>query len=302
MTQHIEHVSVMVSITKATNKPLNRGHRHMAVGAGIVMACLAALTGQPATAAGRAPSSAFLPAGRQIAAPTAFLEMCARSPVDCERTARPDDAHIVILARQAMVAKYEQAFAHNSEPTPGAISERNQSLLSGRLHSIDTYASVVPAPSDYTRIDADRDTLSLLKAVNRTVNHDMIADTDADVYHVNDYWDAPALTPGARGDCEDFALVKRRLLIAQGIPAAAISLAIVKTRFNEDHAVLVVSTTQGDVVLDNLAYGIKYWWKTGYSWISRQAPGDNLGWISFTTPLGGQTSTPHADMQVAAIR
>lgn len=227
--------------------------------------------------------AAFLPAGQQIAAPTAFLEMCSRSPEDCQQSARPEAERIVSLARQAMVEKYELAFTHltadaATDPMPGAIAASQWPRLVGNRLPDATQSSAPVA--DYVRIDLDRDAMATLKAVNRRVNRSLIADTDARVYQTNDYWEAPAMTRGARGDCEDFALVKRRLLIEQGIPAAALSLAIVRTRYNEDHAVLVVATRQGDFVLDNLAFSVRPWQKTGYDWVSRQAPGDDLGWVS----------------------
>ncbi len=227
--------------------------------------------------------TAFLPAGQQISAPTAFLEMCSRSPEDCQQSAQPQAARIVSLARQAMVDKYELAFTHltanaASDPMPGAIAPSQWPRLVGNRLP-DTTLPASPA-ADYVRIDLDRDAMAILKGVNRRVNRSLIADTDARVYQTNDYWEAPVLTRGARGDCEDFALVKRRLLIEQGIPAAALSLAVVRTRYNEDHAVLVVATRQGDFVLDNLAFTVRPWQKTGYYWVSRQAPGDDLGWVS----------------------
>jgi predicted transglutaminase-like cysteine proteinase len=236
------------------------------------------------SAAADRPSSqiAFLPAGQQIAAPTAFLEMCARSPEDCQQSAQPEAARIVAMARQAMVKKYELAFTHLTttahDPMPGAVDSPQWPRLTGNRPTDAMPRAAVAA--DYVRIDLDGPAMATLKVVNNRVNRGLIADTDARVYQTNDYWEAPALTRGARGDCEDFALVKRRLLIAQGIPATALSLAIVRTRYNEDHAVLVVATRQGDFVLDNLAFKVKPWQKTGYDWVSRQAPGDDLGWVS----------------------
>jgi len=263
-------------------------------------AVLGALQASSGFAADRhASPSPFLPAGRQIAAPTAFLEMCSRSPEDCQQSAQPEAARIVSLARQAMVEKYALAFAHVSvdntrDPTPGAVASPQWPRFTDSRQSNTTTDSAPDA--DYMRIELDSAAMATLKTVNNRVNRSLIADTDAHVYHENDYWDAPALTPGARGDCEDFALVKRRLLIEQGIPAGALSLAIVRTRFNEDHAVLVVATRQGDFVLDNLAFKVRPWQKTRYYWVSRQAPGDDLNWVSLapapeTAPMRTQTST-----------
>lgn len=243
--------------------------------------------------------NAFLPTGRPIAAPTAFLEMCSRSPEDCRQSDKAEPARIVSLARQAMVEKYELAFAHltGTDPTPGAVDTPQWPRLTGN-RLIDATQAATPV-ADYVRIDLDRDAMTILKTVNRRVNHDLIADTDAHVYQVNDYWEAPALTRGARGDCEDFALVKRRLLIAAGIPATALSLAIVRTRYGEDHAVLVVATRQGDFVLDNLASRVRPWQKTGYDWVSRQGPGDDLGWVSLT-PV--PSAVPMRAMRIAYNR
>ena len=54
------------------------------------------------------------------------------------------------------------------------------------------------------------------------------------------------------GDCEDFALLKRRKLISAGWPPGALRIAIVLKRPDDDqlHAVLVASTNRGDFVLD----------------------------------------------------
>ena len=270
-----------------------------------ITAALGALYAGTGMAADRtSPQADFLPAGRQIAAPTAFLEMCSRSPEDCQQSAAPEADRIVSLARQAMVEKYELAFAHQigestHDPVPGAVTPAQWPRLAGNRPDDATPA---PAPAvDYDRIDLDSETMAVLKAVNNRVNRTLIADTDAHVYSVNDYWDAPTLTPGARGDCEDFALIKRRLLIAQGIPAAALSLAIVRTRFNEDHAVLVVATKQGDFVLDNLAYRVRPWQKTGYYWVSRQAPGDDLAWVSLA-PVPASSAVPAPAIRIAYNR
>ena len=133
---------------------------------------------------------------------------------------------------------------------------------------------------DYERIDMDMSVLALLRTVNNQVNDMMRPSTDERTYGVEDYWNDPALVYGVRGDCEDFALEKRRLLIDRGMPAAALSIAIVRTRRDEEHAVLVVTSKAGDYVLDNLAADVKPWRRSGYTWISRQGPGDDLSWVS----------------------
>ena len=48
------------------------------------------------------------------------------------------------------------------------------------------------------------------------------------------------------GDCEDFALTKRRELIKAGLPSSALLMAVATTPSGEGHAVLVVRTDKAD--------------------------------------------------------
>ncbi len=68
----------------------------------------------------------------------------------------------------------------------------------------------------------------------------------------SDYWETPVefLTKG--GDCEDFAIAKYVSLRALGVPDKAMRVAIVRDlQKNIPHAVLIVYTSQGPMVLDN---------------------------------------------------
>ncbi|WP_430512961.1 transglutaminase-like cysteine peptidase [Pannonibacter phragmitetus] len=73
---------------------------------------------------------------------------------------------------------------------------------------------------------------------------------------------------GTAGDCEDFALTKRSRLIRMGIPAGALRMAVVKTRNGEGHAVLVVRTSKGDLVLDNTKDEVVTREQTNYRWLA----------------------------------
>ena len=70
-----------------------------------------------------------------------------------------------------------------------------------------------------------------------------------------------------RGDCEDYALTKRSKLVKMGVPASSLRMAVVKDRKGRGHAVLVVRTSRGDLVLDNLTSRIKKRETTPYRWI-----------------------------------
>jgi predicted transglutaminase-like cysteine proteinase len=55
-----------------------------------------------------------------------------------------------------------------------------------------------------------------------------------------------------RGNCHDYAVSKRHELIRAGWPSASLRLAIAYTRGGVGHLVVIVRTTDGDRVLDNL--------------------------------------------------
>ena len=78
----------------------------------------------------------------------------------------------------------------------------------------------------------------------------------------------------AAGDCEEFALTKRRNLIALGWPSRALRIAVARTGSGEGHAVLVVKSSRGDLVLDNRTDEIKPWTQTDLRWVKIQS-GDN---------------------------
>ncbi|WP_417679897.1 transglutaminase-like cysteine peptidase [Roseibium sp.] len=101
--------------------------------------------------------------------------------------------------------------------------------------------------------------ISKLSRVNARVNRSIRWTRDR-----RDEWNLAS----NRGDCEDYALTKRSQLIRMGIPAAALRMAVVRTRKGEPHAVLVVRTSRGDLVLDNKTGSIRPRSKTGYHWVA----------------------------------
>lgn len=66
------------------------------------------------------------------------------------------------------------------------------------------------------------------------------------------------------GDCNDYALTKRSRLIGMGVPAGALRLAVTVTPTAQKHLILIVKTTSGDLVLDNLATTVKTLRESGY--------------------------------------
>lgn len=95
------------------------------------------------------------------------------------------------------------------------------------------------------------------------------------------------------GNCNDYAVQKRDALIKLGYPMAALSLAVVETRFGEGHLVLTARTDRGDLVLDNRRATVLAWNRTGYAWLKRQSAGDPHLWVSVSTKPASERPHSH---------
>lgn len=74
--------------------------------------------------------------------------------------------------------------------------------------------------------------LAELEAVNRHVNRTVREVSDMELYGREDVWAYPV---NGMGDCEDFALAKRRDLIAQGWPSSVLLVTVVTRRPDRCH-------------------------------------------------------------------
>ena len=134
-----------------------------------------------------------------------------------------------------------------------------------------------------------------LQQVNTHVNATIVEVSDMEQYGREDVWTLPT---SGRGDCEDFALLKRKLLIQRGWPASALSISLGMTAQGEAHAVLTVATSQGDYVLDNLRSAVLPAGSTGITFHARQSGAKPGRWVSSTT--GEQSDAPYADFPIAS--
>ncbi|HQZ13525.1 MAG TPA: transglutaminase-like cysteine peptidase [Devosia sp.] len=115
-----------------------------------------------------------------------------------------------------------------------------------------------------------------LVGVNNRMNTEIVPITDEDLYKVGELWTYPE----GFGDCEDIALAKRKALIEDGWDASTLLMTVVRERNGNGHAVLMVRTDRGDLVLDNQESLVKVWSDTPYQFVKRQAQ-DNAGhWVS----------------------
>jgi predicted transglutaminase-like cysteine proteinase len=116
----------------------------------------------------------------------------------------------------------------------------------------------------------------LLK-VNRWVNDTVKPMTDMDHWGVIEKWSLP--TDGY-GDCEDYVLLKRKMLIDAGWPREALLITVVRDKKGEGHAVLTVKTDKGEFILDNQNENVVLWTETGYRFVKRQSQADPNVWVS----------------------
>lgn len=104
--------------------------------------------------------------------------------------------------------------------------------------------------------------MSAIDDVNFEVNTSIIYKADLDHYGVPDYWTIPI----RYGDCEDYALLKRKRLLKLGINS---TLMICYDENNVKHMVLIVDNK----VLDNKRYAIYDMKDLRYKWIMKYENG-----------------------------
>jgi predicted transglutaminase-like cysteine proteinase len=140
--------------------------------------------------------------------------------------------------------------------------------------------------------EADRVTLTpglwrRLQSVNLSVNKAIKPVTDEDHWGVTEHWGLP--TDG-RGDCEDYALEKRRQLVEGGLPRRALLMTVVIDETGGGHAILTVRTDRGDFILDNKRNAVMSWEATGYRFIKRESQ-TRVGWVTMNVPDRPMTIT-----------
>jgi len=121
-----------------------------------------------------------------------------------------------------------------------------------------------------------RNVWTAMVKINNLVNGSVIPRTDMEMWGVAEYWSFPDLY----GDCEDYVLEKRRLLMEKGIPADSLLVTVVRQRDGSGHAVLTVSTDMGDFILDNMEPRILHWSETSYLYLKRQSRLNASRWVS----------------------
>ncbi|MCC7347125.1 MAG: transglutaminase-like cysteine peptidase [Variibacter sp.] len=120
-----------------------------------------------------------------------------------------------------------------------------------------------------------------LNRINALVNASIKPMTDQDHYGVLEKWSFP---DDGYGDCEDYVLLKQRMLVSAGWPRQALLVTVVRDQKGDGHAVLTVRTDKGEFILDNQNSEILLWSETNYRYVKRQSQSNPNEWVSLGDP------------------
>jgi predicted transglutaminase-like cysteine proteinase len=143
------------------------------------------------------------------------------------------------------------------------------------------------APECESKPLAPRDVVLTTKAwkdlvrINKWVNETVKPITDLEHWGVVERWNYP---DDGYGDCEDYVLLKRRMLMQAGWPRQALLVTVVRDKRGDGHAVLTVKTDKGELILDNQNEEIMLWSETGYRFVKRQSQSDPNLWLALGEP------------------
>ena len=118
------------------------------------------------------------------------------------------------------------------------------------------------------RLAASPRRLNELDDINRRVNRLITPETDLEHYGVAEFWTLPM---DGKGDCEDYALLKRHELLKLGWSPSVLLITVVSDEQGEGHAVLTARTTARDFILDNRVDAVRVWNQAPYRFLMRQS-------------------------------
>lgn len=192
--------------------------------------------------------------GMPVAAPMGLFEFCVRNPGECEL----GDARSPDLSTKTVRT------AGDGAPADAKAGEAVVSVA---------VVETVQQPGA---------ALDMARAINSFVNQAITYRSDLEVWGVEDYWTLPLSMHGViYGDCEDYALEKRAMLLAAGVAPRTMRMALVWSQQTGHHAVLVLNVDGTDYVLDNADTEIRRVMDTPYQWLAIQAGDSLLAWASF---------------------
>lgn len=130
--------------------------------------------------------------------------------------------------------------------------------------------------SEATSIEMNSDNWRKLIRINAEVNTQIKPMSDQEQWGTLEHWGLPVT---GVGDCEDYALLKRKRLAEAGFPRRAMLMTVVIDETGGGHAILTVRTSRGDYILDNKRNAVLPWDATGYRFVKRESQ-DTVGWVA----------------------
>ena len=190
-----------------------------------------------------------------------------------------------------LIAFIVGAFAQQASASPAAvmrvIGKANPPI--GHYEFCQTYQSECqPTSLDNGPMKLTEERWKTMLDVNYTVNTTITPMTDMEIYGVEERWAYPTTV----GDCEDFVLLKRKMLMNKGFSASNLLITVVLQPNGDGHAVLTVRTDRGDFVLDNMRNKVMNWSETEYTYLKRQDTANPGRWVKIqdgraTNAVGG---------------
>lgn len=177
-----------------------------------------------------------------------------------------------VTASQAASPEQHEGSLHAAPVAYQEMCEREPGLCEA-----DRVAGELPGASPEAVLTPER--WAELLRINAAVNATLREMPDSAIYGTSDFWTAGRTS----GDCEDFMIAKKQALIDAGWAADQLLYAVVQGLETAYHAVLVVRTDRGDLVLDNLRSEIVPWGESGYRFVIRQSKSDPRRWVRIGT-------------------
>jgi predicted transglutaminase-like cysteine proteinase len=145
---------------------------------------------------------------------------------------------------------------------------------------------VSPTEFSHTAVSLTKDRLAELSKVNRDVNHSIKPQENLGGVMAEQWLVAPR-----HGDCNDYAVTKRHELLARGWPSHSLLLAEVEVAWGEHHLLLVVRTSEDDLVLDNLKSDVRPASQVTYRWVRAQQTENPKFWSAINVARSDRVAT-----------
>jgi predicted transglutaminase-like cysteine proteinase len=198
-------------------------------------------------------STAMVEGGRTMA-PLGHIVLCMNNPSECKSSA------------SRMTTSKARAYLKYASLSKSARSRQKRPSVATRKKT--TYAPVRLTPRTWAQ----------LSSINKRINAKIKPRSDGNNKGI-DVWSVS----GNTGDCEDYALQKRRALIRAGWPSHSVLMTVADHPRYGSHAVLIARTNNGDFVLDNMRKRVVPWNRVNYRWKKRQSQSDPSKWVRISS-------------------